>query len=96
MGVINYSALARSICDYYEIDRFEAVLIACRRYVDRLQHIPREEKIVELLSQTKLRVRNKITVAILDKPRDFGKIYAFQKYVRKDKADFNLIEVSMQ
>jgi hypothetical protein len=31
-GLINYSALSREICEHLRTDRFDAVLIACRRY----------------------------------------------------------------
>jgi aspartokinase len=90
--VINYSALAREICDFYKIERFDAVLIACRRYFYKLEKNTHEQKIIDLVRKTKLLVRNKIIVAIMEKPKDLAKIYNFQKYVKKEKADFNLIE----
>ena len=36
-NLINYSELARQICDKNKIDKFDAVLIACRRYAWNVQ-----------------------------------------------------------
>ncbi|MEK6916769.1 MAG: hypothetical protein AABW92_03415 [Nanoarchaeota archaeon] len=92
-GLINYSALAREICDELKIDSFDAVLIAIRRYFLKINSNENQEKeILKLLKNVKVRVRNKILVTIMDKPRDMEKIYMFQKKIKKDKGDFNLIE----
>jgi len=92
-GIINYSALTREICDYHIIDKFDAVLIACRRYYWKIKKQDKhEKKIMDLVKNVKLRIRNKIIVAIIEKPRDMEKIYLFQKKVKKKKGDFNLIE----
>lgn len=90
--IINYSALARVICDFYKIKNFDAVLIACRRYFYKLEKNIHEKKIIELVKNSKLIIRNKIIVAIMDKPKDLARIYNFQKEVKKQKGDFNLIE----
>lgn len=90
--IINYSALAREICDFYKLEKFDAVLIACRRYFYKLDKNIHEKKIIELVKNTKLLVRNKIIVAIMDKPKDLVRIYNFQKQVNKEKGDFNFIE----
>lgn len=92
-GLINYSSLARQICSHYEIDRFDAVLIACRRIYARTKDLERhEDKIKSLVKKAKLRVRTKIIVAIVAKPRDFERVYKLQAEIRKDGGDFNLIE----
>ncbi len=90
--IINYSALAREICDFYRIDKFDAVLIACRRYYYKLKKKVHEKDIIKLVKNSKLIVRNKIIVAIIEKPKDLVRIYNFQKLVKKEKADFNIIE----
>jgi aspartokinase len=92
-GLINYSALAREICQHYGIDRFDAVLIACRRIRSRTKGLEvQETRIKELLRRAKLRVRSKIIVAIIAKPRDFERVYKIQSEIKKDGGDFNLIE----
>ena len=93
LGIINYSALSRLICDYYKIKNFEAVLISCRRIMYGLKDKEiHQKKIVSLLKSSKIRIRNKMLVAIIEKPRDMEKLYSFQKKIRKDKGDINLIE----
>ena len=92
-GLINYSALAREICKEQSIDAFDAVLIACRRL--RAQNKVRqhhEKKILQLLRGAKVRVKNKIIVIIVDKSANLEKALAFQKFVRTERGDFNLIE----
>ncbi|MBT3720413.1 hypothetical protein HN789_01055 [archaeon] len=91
-GIINYSALAREICNFHKTNQFDAVLIAARRYFYKVKKQVHETKIINLIKNSKLIVRNKIIVAILDKPKDLAKIYNFQKHVKKEKGDFNLIE----
>jgi len=92
-GLINYSALTRLICEKNKIDKFDAVLIACRRYFYKVKtKNTHQDEIIKLVKNVKLRIRNKIMVAILEKPKDMEKIYLFQKKVKKEKCDFNLIE----
>ena len=92
-GLINYSALAREICDTTEATSFDAVLVACRRYYQkRRNHVSREKRIVGLLKKSKVRVRNKIAVATVDKTRGLDKALEIQNFIKKDKGDFNLIE----
>lgn len=92
-GLINYSALAREICKISKIDAFDAVLIACRRY--RARHrsrLQQEKKIMALVASSKVRMRNKIAVAIVEKGKSLEKALGLQKLIRKQRGDFNLIE----
>jgi len=92
-GLINYSALTREICKEVGMSRFDAVLIACRRYYQRLKDKESlETKVRALLKTTKMRTRNRIVVAIVEKPRDFERLHRLQKVVRQERGDFNLIE----
>ena len=92
-GLVNYSALARQICREHKIDRFDAVLIAIRRHFLKLKESETQEKdILRLLKNVKIRIRNRILVAIMDKPKDMERVYVFQKKVKREKGDFNLIE----
>jgi aspartokinase len=91
--LINYSELSRQICKEKGIKKFDAALIACRRYYLKLsKDNMNEDEIMCLVKSSKLMVKNKMIVAILEKPRDLERLYSFQKRVRKAKGDFNLIE----
>jgi len=92
-GLINYSSLAREICEAEGMKSFDAVLIACRRY--RARHRQRdvhEKKIALLLQKAKVRVRNKIVVLIIEKEKMLEKVLSLQKLVRRERGDFNVIE----
>ena len=92
-GLINYSALAREICAEHELDSFDAVVIACRRYFERRK--PREsneQRVTALIKHAKVRLRNKIAVVVVDKSNSLEKATALQKSIKKDRGDFNLIE----
>ena len=92
-GLINYSALAREICGAQGIDAFDAVLIACRRLRAKQKvRQNHERKIFQLMKSAKVRVRNKIVVIIVDKAGNLEKALSFQKFVRAERGDFNLIE----
>ena len=93
LGLVNYSALARTICDNLQIKQFDAVVVAARRYYDQIKsQLPHEKKIVSLIRNAKLRAHNKIAVAVVEKPRDFERLYTLQKKIKKDRGDFNFIE----
>ena len=92
-GLINYSALAREICAANKMDSFDAVLVACRRYFQKKRsHVSREQKILALVKRSKVRVRNKILVASIEKSKGLDKALEIQNFVKKEKGDFNLIE----
>ena len=92
-NLINYSSLARKICEEENLEQFDAVLAACRRYAARFKNSSLNEiAISSLISKSKIRVRNKIIVAVIEKPRDFEKIHALRKLARKNRGDFNSIE----
>ncbi len=91
--LVNYSALSRQICDELKIGKFDAVLIACRRYFWKTKKEGMQEnEILKLMKTARLMIKNKMIVAILEKPRDMERIYLFQKKIKKQKGDFNIIE----
>ncbi|MFM1848609.1 MAG: hypothetical protein RL417_2083 [Pseudomonadota bacterium] len=92
-GLVNYSALARLICEARSVEKFDAVLIACRRQHAMIkEQLPQEKRIISLLKRAKIRLRNKMMVAIVEKPSDFERVYDLQKTIKKDRGDFHLIE----
>jgi aspartokinase len=92
-GVINYSALARKICDEHGLKNFDAALIACRRHYEKMrQGQAHEDEVMKLVRSAKLLVRSKMLVAIIERPRDPDTLYQLQKIIRKKKGDINMIE----
>jgi hypothetical protein len=92
-GLVNYSALARLICETLGTDRFDAVLMACRRQHAMIKdQMTQEKKVRALLKRAKIRLRNKMMVAIVEKPTDFERVYDLQKRIKRDRGDFHLIE----
>ncbi|MEM3374038.1 MAG: ACT domain-containing protein [Candidatus Woesearchaeota archaeon] len=92
-GLINYSALSRKICKDLKLNKFEAVLISIQRlYIRYSKNILLENEIIDLLKNSKLIVRTNILIAIIEKPKDFEIINFIQRYIKKEKEDFNLIE----
>lgn len=92
-GLINYSALSREICREAGDEHFDAVLVACRRYVTRLKGKESlETKVRALLKNVAIRTTNQVAVAIVEKPRDFEKLHRLHAHIRSERADFHLIE----
>jgi len=92
-GLVNYSALSREICKSAGTRQFDAVLKACRRHAQRIAGQPaHERRIMSLIRKARMRMTNKIIVAIAEKPRDFERLYTLQRDERKRGADFQLIE----
>lgn len=58
-GVVNYSALARKICEEEGLDSFDAVKMAVSRYEDHIssQRKKRRSKVEEVLENTSLQLR---------------------------------------
>lgn len=65
-NIINYSKLARLISKEKNIKNFDAILIACRRYYDKIKKSKFEVSIIDLLKKSRLSIRNKIAVVILE------------------------------
>lgn len=93
LGVINYSALARTICESYQIPKQDAVIAACRRYAEKARGSERvEDSIMTLLSNAKLLIRNQVMVTILRKPVDFTVLLGIQEKAVQNRDLFNIIE----
>jgi|TARA_B100002003_G_C14149383_1_gene552775 hypothetical protein len=80
-NIINYSKLARKISKEKNIKSIDAILIACRRYNDKLKKTIHQLPLIELLKKSKLSIRNKIVVVILEPDISFKSILDIQKEV---------------
>lgn len=94
-GLINYSSLTRMIVSKNKLDinkNFDAILIACRRYKEKVNHDDREKEILDLLAKSKLEVKNKIVTVVLERSTPYTNIELIEKKVRKGGEVFRLIE----
>jgi len=97
-GLINYSSLTRQICKDLNLDlkkNFDAVLIACRRYYRKVsKENVLENKIIKILKDSKLEVKTKIVVVLVEKNVYYGHLIELQKEVKKKAELFHIIEGS--
>lgn len=95
-GIINYSKLSRKIAKELSIEKttsIEAILIAARRYEDKIKKEKiREDKILEILKQSELEIKNKIIVAIVQKNFTAETLLNFEKKIKKNADIVYLIE----
>ena len=86
-GIINYSKLSRKIAKELNIEKktsLEAILIAARRYSEKLKtEKVREEKIIELLKESELEIKNKIVVTIIKKGFEPETMIDIEKKIKK-------------
>lgn len=61
-GIVNYSALTRMIMEQEGLKNEEAVLVACRRYGESLKGAGQEDLIREVLKESALEVKTKISI----------------------------------
>ena len=94
--LINYSSLARLISKELRIEKKsskEAILIAARRFQEKLKkELSNERKIKILLSKSEIDIKNKIGVLILSKNTDLDYIIEFQKDVKKENGTMYVLE----
>lgn len=97
-GLINYSALARLIAEEKKIDtekNFDAIVVALRRLSENLRPSDRiEKKIRGLLKKSKLEVKTKIGVAVLNDKISLHQLIEFAKDIIAEESDFHLIHGS--
>ncbi|MEA2055733.1 MAG: hypothetical protein U9O49_02745 [Candidatus Thermoplasmatota archaeon] len=97
-GIINYSKLSRKIAKELDIEKktsIEAILIACRRYETKIKNERiLEDKILKILKESELEIKNKIAVTIVDKRKYLGKIVELENKIQKSTDTFYAIEGS--
>lgn len=95
-GIINYSKLSRKISKELNIEKktsMEAILIASRRYAEKIKKEKvREEKIIEILKQSELEIKNKILVAIIQKNFPSEYFIELEKNIKKNGDIIYVIE----
>ena len=95
-GLINYSSLSRKIASELNLDlkkNFDAILIACRRYKRKLKKEEiHENKILKILKESKIEIKNKIIAVVLEKDIFFGNLLNLEKEIKRRKEIFRIIE----
>lgn len=95
-GLINYSSLTRLIADELKIDlkkNFDAILIACRRYHRKIKSESAvENKILKILKQSKIEIKNKIIAVVIEKDVHFSHLLGLEKEIKSVAETFNMIE----
>ncbi len=94
-GLINYSKLSRQIMTDLELKNkdFDAILAALRRLEFKLKKKKSfEQQIKVLLKDTKLEIKNKIMVCILEKNILQNNLIDLQKEIKKLRGELQLIE----
>lgn len=95
-GLINYSSLSRKIALELKLDskkNFDAILIACRRFKRKLKQSETfEDKILKILKDSKIEVKNKIVGIVLEKDIFFGHLVELEKEIKKRKESVKIIE----
>lgn len=97
-GLINYSALSRLIAKELNIEKKtskEAILIAARRFREKLKKdVSHEKKIKELLAKSEIEIKNKIIVFIIGKNINFDSVEKIQRIIKKESGTFYILEGS--
>ena len=97
-GLINYSKLSRKIAKDLSIEKktsIDAILIACRRYELKIKDKnPLENKILKILKETELEIKNKIIVCVINKNKYLDKVIETEKKIQKKTDTFYAIEGS--
>ena len=94
--LINYSSLSRLIASELSLDRkknFDAILIACRRFKGKLKKEQTfEKKILGVLKESKIEIKNKIIAIVIEKDVFYGNLINLEREIRKKKEVFRIIE----
>jgi hypothetical protein len=95
-GLINYSSLTRQICVDLNLnagENFDAVLIACRRLYNKIKaEATIEKRILEILRNSKLEVKNKINSIVLEKSIFISNLLDIEKEAKKLMETFHIVE----
>ncbi len=96
--IVNFSALSRKIAKELGISKktsIDAILVACRRLQEKMRtEVSNEEKVRRILKKSKLEIRNKIAVFIIEKREYYDMFMKLEKHVRKRFEVFHIVEGS--
>lgn len=94
-GLINYSALSRLITKDLELGRGtskEAILVASRRYKDKIRQASYDDKILALFKNSNIEIKNNIAVFTIDKNIYPDSLIEIEKEIKNNNELFVAIE----
>ena len=95
-GLVNYSSLSRKVAIDSKLDlkkNFDAILIACRRFKRKLRQSEiSENKVLNILKDSKIEIKNKIVGIVLEKGIFFGHLVELEKEIKKKKETVKIVE----
>lgn len=94
-GLINYSALARLIASERGIENEsskEAILVAARRFREKMKGRTFEDEIVRMFNGSNVEIKNNIVIFTLEKYVYPDSLIDVEKQIKRDKALFFSIE----
>lgn len=94
-GIINYSALSRLIAKELIIEKKtskDAILVAARRFKEKIKNQSSEKDIVKLLRNGNIEIKNNIVIYILEKNIYPDSLIDIEKQIKKEKSLFFSIE----
>lgn len=93
MKLINYSALSRQIGSELGISNFDAILIACRRYAEKLKSEEvLEKRIIDILKKSRIGVKNRIVAVVIEKTIYYNSLLELEKEIRKKDETLHIME----
>ena len=96
-GLINYSSLARQILKDSNLGKknFDAVLIACRRYYQKIKsEALNEEKVLDILKRSKVEIKNKVIAIVLERDIYMPNLLNIENKIKKQNEIIRVIEGS--
>ncbi len=94
--LVNFSNLSRQTAEELGLDvkrNFDAILIACRRFQLKLKKEETfEKRIIKILGQSKVEIKNKIAVIVLDTEINSRQLLSLENEALKKKVIFRTIE----
>ncbi|MBI3034950.1 hypothetical protein HYY71_01380 [Candidatus Woesearchaeota archaeon] len=95
-GLVNYSSLSRQVASELNLNlkkNFDAILIACRRLKRKLRKEEIfEKKILKILRESKIEVKNKVIAVVMEKDVFFESLLSIAKEIKRKKEAFKIIE----
>ena len=94
-GLLNYSALARLIAKELKIEKKtskEAILIAARRYKEKIKDQHGEKEVIALFKQSNVEIKNNIVSITIEKNVYPDSLVEMEKEIKKQKGLFFAIE----
>ncbi len=96
-GLVNFSELARQVIEQTSLKQkdFDAVLVAVRRYAEKVKPGKDNEKaIMKLFKKSKLEIKNKVCAIVLDESAPFSYIVKLIEEINEKQEPAHLIQGS--